>query len=236
MLLSSCLSFQARSLSLGRCRIIYHIPTRNASSTTKINRTKMPASFSASDYKPSMDRTRDPKESPAVPPKGCCSASADDNGASFSHRGLYIGLRSTGILLALTLIALSVLATRVAGLHGRWLSAMLGPSINSTVLHAVDLWGIYRTSRRSPPVLRLFWDGGVAVGIMIAAGFVASWTAGLANNNAGDEMTVQGVDRLVLGAVIVAGMYSASLIHLGMSITGFRGWRKLRAARSTSAV
>lgn len=171
----------------------------------------MTASFSTSDYKPSMDSARDPKESPAAPPRVCCGASAENNdpdGVAFPHRGLYVGLRATGILLALTLVALSVVATKAARLHGRWLSAMLSPSINSTVLHAVDLWGIYRTSRRSPPVVRLFWDGGVAAGLMIAAGFVTSWTAGLANNNKGDETMVWGVDRLVLGAIIVAAMYS----------------------------
>lgn len=199
----------------------------------------MPASFSSSDYKPSIDHTRDAATSPAAPSGGCCRG--DNNGPSGTafprdapHRGLYIGLRATGVLVGMTLIALSTISLTVADLPGRWLSASLSPAINSMLLNAFDLLAIYRTSHRHPPLLRLFWDGGVAVGIIIAGGFLASWTADLAKS--GGVVVVGGVDRLVLSAVMIAGMYANSLIHIAISVSGFRSWRQLRAARNTSTV
>ncbi|KAL8376830.1 hypothetical protein RB595_007788 [Gaeumannomyces hyphopodioides] len=199
----------------------------------------MPASLSSGDYKPSVDHTRDTTAPTAAPRGGCCRG--DNNGPSGTafprdapHRSLYIGLRATGVLVGMTLIVLSAVSLRVANLPGRWLSVSLSPGINSMLLNAFDLLSIYRTSHRHSPLLRLFWDGGAAAGIFIAGGFLTSWTVHLANS--GSEMVVGGVDRLVLSAVMVAGLFTASLIHMAISVSGFRSWRQLRAARDTSTV
>ncbi|KAL8404471.1 hypothetical protein RB594_009360 [Gaeumannomyces avenae] len=199
----------------------------------------MPISFSSSDYKPSTDQTRDTSAPPAAPRSGCCRGDNDGlSGTAFPrgapHRGLYIGLRATGVLVGMTLIVLSTASFTVADLPGRWLSVGLSPGINSMLLNASDLWAIYHTSHRHTPQIRLFWDGGAAIGILIAAGFLTSWTADLARS--GDQMVVGGVDRLGLSAAMIASLFAACLIHIAFSISGFRSWRQLRATRNTSTV
>ena len=97
--------------------------------------------------------------------------------ATAPHRPLYLAARSLALALGLILIALAVVAQRAID-RDTWMAPVLSPAIQSCFANGVDLWFIFRKNLRAVALQRLVYDGLLAVGFAIAAGFLVAFTLG----------------------------------------------------------
>jgi hypothetical protein len=91
------------------------------------------------------------------------------------RRNLFLTVRTVNTVISVLLFALAFPAERVAH-RGRWMSAVLSPSINAFFANVLDICFVYWKDRRSPPVQRMVWDGLLTLGFAISFGFMVPMT------------------------------------------------------------
>jgi hypothetical protein len=109
-----------------------------------------------------------------------CNDKDDSQGVLFPKsnpdRFSYLCWRWLSVATASYLIALSIVAFRMYNLS-RWASPVLSTAVSSWFCSIVDALLVQLLSRRYHRLQRLFHDGGIAVGYIIALGFIAAFTA-----------------------------------------------------------
>jgi len=120
---------------------------------------------------------------PAVPDHRPACSSAERNRAACAYpksspgRPVFVAARATAAVLSLVLFVLSFPAERAAG-RKVWMSAVMSPSINAFIANAMDFCFILARNTRSHPLQRLLWDGALACGFAVSAGFMVKLTLG----------------------------------------------------------
>ena len=153
------------------------------SSSSSIRKTSLSSSVADGDEipldSPPAYRPRQPAPAPRRP---ACSASERNRAAlayprSAPGRPAFLAARAAAAVFSLVLFVLSFPAERVAH-RGRWMSAVMSPSINAFIANALDLGFVLCRDTRSHPLQRLLWDGLLACGFAVSAGFMVKMTMG----------------------------------------------------------
>jgi hypothetical protein len=108
-------------------------------------------------------------------------------------RRAFVAARALTIVCCLVLFPLSFVAAQRLDRPG-WQTPMLTPSIWVACRSAFDLYFVVRCGRRSHALVRLGYDGVLAVGLAVAAGFLVQFTMGdLTGTAAGADAATAGV-------------------------------------------
>ncbi|KAK3358232.1 hypothetical protein B0T25DRAFT_580136 [Lasiosphaeria hispida] len=140
------------------------------------------------------------------------------------HRRLYLFTRTLSIILALIQIGT---AATVAGAFKQvhWLDPSLTPAITTLLYSSVDIVCILRWDRRSHHLTRSVYDGALAVGFAVAAGFLARLAVPFMRGKEG------GVVVGALGVVVLACMLLQVIIHFGVCVGGVQETVEIRHER-----
>jgi len=135
-------------------------------------------------------------------------------------RTLYLAARGVNVFVcAIILIFVSIVAGKYDYVY--WLNPSLAPSITSFLYSIAEITAVIGWNTRAHRVQRALYDGALAVGFAIAAGFLGSYAVPFVNCDEEEYKGNPDRERIAgLGVTILVCMLIEFIVYVGIAAEG----------------